>query len=95
MDKKTKPKFSNKLYIVFWATIAFAFLFFTAIQAEKYFSNLKSIALLEMQIEAESRRKADLSRDFEYFRSDSFVERVAREQLGFIKSNEIIFYELE
>ena len=46
---------------------------------------------LERLIEAESELQAQIIYDIENSMSDANVERVARERLGFIKSNEIIF----
>lgn len=47
--------------------------------------------LLAAQIEAEKQTQEDLAFQKEYYRSDSYIEKIAREQLGMIKSNEILF----
>jgi len=56
------------------------------------YERLRAEALeLERLIEEEHERQAQILYEIENSMSDANVERVARERLGFIKSNEIIF----
>lgn len=47
---------------------------------------------LERLIEEEHKLQAQILYDIENSMSDANIERVARERLGFIRSNEIIFF---
>lgn len=47
--------------------------------------------LLAEQIEAEKEYQKDFEYQKEYYQSDSYIEKIAREQLGMIKSNELLF----
>ena len=47
-------------------------------------------ALLE-SIDAENQRTQELYKEQEYYTSDEYIEGIARNQLGLIKPNEIVF----
>ena|GEM_PF-4130403 len=46
------------------------------------------------EISLESARQEELRLELEYNLSDMYIERVAREQWGFLKNNEIVFINL-
>lgn len=48
-------------------------------------------AEINQEIEFQLARQEELRLELEYSLSDENIEKVAREQLGFVKSNEIIF----
>ena len=52
---------------------------------------LEEQALLAAEIEAEKQRQLDFENRKEYYNSDSYIEQIAREQLGMIKPNEILY----
>ena len=48
---------------------------------------------MEQQIEEENQRTADIRELQEYMQSDEYLEKTAKEKLGLVKENEIIFKE--
>lgn len=50
-------------------------------------------AQLEQQIEEENQRTDDISGLQDYMQSDEYLEKAAKEKLGLIRDNEIIFKE--
>lgn len=57
-----------------------------------YNSRLES---LEAQIEEEKARTIEIRETEEYMKTDEYIEAVAREKLGLVKENEIIFKEAQ
>lgn len=56
------------------------------------YSDLKSEErVLQKSIDEQKQMALDLAGKKEYFSSDAYIEKIAREQLGLIKSNEILF----
>ncbi|MCD7777461.1 MAG: septum formation initiator family protein, partial [Clostridiales bacterium] len=52
---------------------------------------LASKAELEKSVEEEKERKAELSMEGDYYKSDESYEKIAREKLGLVMPNEIQF----
>lgn len=50
-------------------------------------------AALETSIENEKERTKDIDAQKEYMKTDEYVEEAAREKLGLVKDNEIVFQE--
>lgn len=50
-------------------------------------------AALEQQIEEEQERTEEIEQKKEYMRTDAYAEEVARDKLGLVKDNEIVFKE--
>lgn len=48
---------------------------------------------LEKSIESEKERTKDIEAEKEYMKTDEYVEEAAREKLGLVKDNEIVFQE--
>lgn len=58
----------------------------------KNYENLKNEeVILEDEIDKEIERQNELLLEIEYSLTESYVEKIAREHLGLIKDNEIIF----
>ena len=60
-------------------------------QAIRYQEVKEELAVVTAEIEAEKERQLDFDSRKEYYQSDSYIEKIAREQLGMVKSNEIIY----
>jgi len=60
-------------------------------QSYRYDALLAQEAQLQQQIDAAHQITRELERDLQYHYSDAFVERIAREHLGFIRADETIF----
>ncbi|MDO5136592.1 MAG: cell division protein FtsH [Eubacteriales bacterium] len=56
--------------------------------------NARAESLMQ-QIEDEKARTEEISRLKEYMQTDAFAEQTARERLGLVKENEIVFEEEE
>ncbi len=54
--------------------------------------NSKASAL-EKSIESEKERTKEIDAEEEYMKTDEYVEEAAREKLGLVKDNEIVFQE--
>lgn len=56
------------------------------------YSDLRQVGEeINKEIEFQLAKQEELRLELEYMLSDANIEKVAREQLGFVKSNEIIF----
>lgn len=55
----------------------------------------QKIAAVNAQIEAGRQRTEELKKEITYLKSDAYVEKAAREQLGLVKPGEIIFLPAE
>lgn len=51
-----------------------------------------SIEELNNQIEEQNSLQEELTKQNEYKNSDEYIEKLAREKLGMVKSDEIVFY---
>ena len=60
-------------------------------QAIRYQEVKEELAVVTAEIEAEQEKQLNFESRKEYYNSDSYIEQVAREQLGMIKPNEIIY----
>ena len=48
---------------------------------------------LEKSIDSEKERTKEIEAEKEYMKTDEYVEEAAREKLGLVKDNEIVFQE--
>ena len=60
-------------------------------QAVRYQEVKEEMAVVTAEIEEEQEKQLTFETRKEYYTSDSYIEQVAREQLGMIKPNEIIY----
>ena len=60
-------------------------------QAIRYQEVQEEMAVVTAEIEAEQEKQLNFETRKEYYTSDSYIEQVAREQLGMVKPNEIIY----
>lgn len=92
MERKGKAKKLDRLFIR-----TFLVVFVGAVgvgvywQMQEYRALLKEAAELEQQIAQEQEKALDFEAQKEYYNSDSYIEQIAREQLGLVKSNEILY----
>lgn len=56
-------------------------------------NNQDTIATLETQIETETKRTEDIEKQSEYMKSDEYIAKIAREKLGLVNDDEIMFKE--
>ena len=62
-------------------------------QASQVSEGKQTIKVQEQQIAQEQRRALELDEETSKIGTDEFVEKQAKEKLGYVKSNEKIFYD--
>ena len=60
---------------------------------QKVNANASRLSSLDSQIEEEKQRTDDITALKEYMQTDEYIEKTAREKLGMVKDNEILFKE--
>ncbi|MBQ2678624.1 MAG: septum formation initiator family protein [Firmicutes bacterium] len=90
MAKKMKHP-HNILMIVFMVIFAVVIVFSISSNLNKYKELKSEETLLKENIAAENEKTEKLYEEKEYYTSDDYIEVVARNQLGLIKPNEIVF----
>ncbi|HIT85971.1 MAG TPA: septum formation initiator family protein [Candidatus Ornithomonoglobus intestinigallinarum] len=86
----------NKRKIIFWAfaAIVLSMLFKGVMQQPQIFANKQRIAELNEQIEYEKTRQAEIDELSKKVNTDEYIEKIAREKLGLVKSNAKIFIDI-
>ncbi len=91
-NKKTSSAF-NKLYFLI---MIFTILSFSSYLFYKYNSLITyndKIQELNTEIEKANKENEELQYQTNYKNSDEYIEKLARDKLGMVKNNEIIFYD--
>ena len=97
MDLNERPKrkrnrpFYNFFFVTFWGTIIVMFTVLIITQATRYNELSAELERLNAQIDAERAMEADLEMRLLFLDSDAIIERLARERLGMVRQNEIVF----
>ena len=60
---------------------------------QKVNANASRLSSLDSQIEEEKQRTDEITALKEYMQTDEYIEKTAREKLGMVKDNEILFKE--
>lgn len=95
MEKKRKNQKSRKASSLF--VRIFLLVFVCAVsagigkQAVHYQEVKDEIADVKAQMKEEKEKQLNFETRKEYYTSDAYIEQVAREQLGMVKPNEIIY----
>ena len=78
-----------------WFVRIFLLIFVLAVIVGVYWQYQKYRALemadLEQQIAQEQQKMLDFEAKKDYYNSDSYIEQIAREKLGLVKSNEVLY----
>ena len=90
MKKKLKAP-HNLVTVIFMALFAFVVVFAVSSNMKEYRTLKAEEASLREEITAENEKTQKLYDEQEYYTSDEYIESVARNQLGLIKPNEIVF----
>ena len=91
-NKKNSSAF-NKLYFLI---MIFTILSFSSYLFYKYNSLIAyndKIQELNTEIEKANKENEELQYQTNYKNSDEYIEKLARDKLGMVKNNEIIFYD--
>ena len=94
-NKKQKIKKEKSSTSKFVGFILAAFSVFVvvniAIQLNTYVSLKAQKDDLENRIEEEKQKKEEYNNQMEYYSTDEYIEKIAREQLGLVMPDEIVF----
>ena len=88
---KSKKGVKFMVQMLVWAFIVAFFAYFSYQNIIKLYQVKANAASIQKQIDAETAHTADIQKEMEYQESDAFIEKVAREQLGLVKPDEIVF----
>ena len=95
MEKRKRVKKSRKASSLFVRVFLLVFVCAVSVgvgkQAVRYQEVKDELAVVTAEIEAEKEKQLTFETRKEYYTSDTYIEQVAREQLGMVKSNEIIY----
>lgn len=88
----TKGKFRLSYFI-----LALFFVYFVAIfinQQKLFNAGQRELKMLQTKLEEEMAENIRLRRDLEIIGTDEYIERVAREKLGMVKRDELVFEDI-
>ncbi len=95
MEQKKKTKKSRKPSSLFLRVFLLVFVVTVSVgigtQFIHYQELQEELAVVTAEIEKEQKRQLEFETRREYYTSDSYIEQVAREQLGMVKPNEILY----
>lgn len=89
-EKQRKPLLNVIVWafmICFTATVAYC----CVDQMGIYYHLKEEEKQIQQSLEAEKKKKMELNARKDYYSSDAYIEKIAREQLGLIKPNELLF----
>lgn len=94
--KKSRPKPKQKkwartLYLLFWLLIVVMFSGLLVMQASRYSIARKELDRVQAELAHEERIYDDLQDQIVYYESDAYIEQLARDQLGYVRPDEIMF----
>jgi cell division protein FtsB len=87
---KKKRGLSVVLYFAFWMMLAAGFAGVTVIQAGRYNTARQEFDRVNEELLIEQESYEELQNQMVYYESDAYIEQMAREQLGYVKPNEIV-----
>ena len=95
MGQKKKNKKSIKISGLFLRVFVLVFVVAVAVgigrQAARYQEVKDETASVAAQVKEEKEKQQEFEARREYYTSDAYIEQIAREQLGMVKSNEILY----
>ena len=93
-QKKKNKKFKN-ISGLFLRVFVLVFVVAVAVgigrQAARYQEVKDETASVAAQVKEEKEKQQEFEARREYYTSDAYIEQIAREQLGMVKSNEILY----
>lgn len=95
MGQKKKNKKSKKISGLFLRVFVLVFVVAVTVgigrQAVRYREVKDETASVAAQVKEEKEKQQEFEARREYYTSDAYIEQIAREQLGMVKSNEILY----
>lgn len=90
--RKKKLKYIRPmLFLCFWVLIVGSFGFALNAQWARYSALLRQEAVVLANIRRAEERNEQLLYDLEFYYSDAFIEKIAREQLGLVREYETLY----
>ena len=90
--KNTKRKFNIKTILV---SVFAVYFLFTFVNQQFQLTELdKNVKTLEKQVEKKQKELKSLNDNEEYYASDEYIEKTAREKLGLIRADETVFVDI-
>ena len=86
-SKKISGLFLRVFVLVFVVAVAVGI----GRQAARYQEVKEETASVAAQVKEEKEKQQEFEARREYYTSDAYIEQIAREQLGMVKSNEILY----
>lgn len=95
MGQRKKNKKTKKISGLFLRVFVLVFVVAGAVgigrQAARYQEVKDETASVAAQVKEEKEKQQEFEARREYYTSDAYIEQIAREQLGMVKSNEILY----
>ena len=95
MGQRKKNKKTKKISGLFLRVFVLVFVVAVAVgigrQAARYQEVKDETASVAAQVKEEKEKQQEFEARREYYTSDAYIEQIAREQLGMVKSNEILY----
>jgi cell division protein FtsB len=95
MEKKKRIRKSRKASALFVRVFLLVFVCAVSVgigkQAVRYQAVKEELAVVTAEIKEEQEKQMNFETRKEYYTGDVYIEQVAREQLGMVKPNEIIY----
>ena len=88
--KKPKPKYTIA-FVIFWMVLIGSTFVLVVGQAGRYNELRSEHDAVEADIARATARNADLQHQIDFFDINAYVENLARERLGMLRPNELIF----
>lgn len=89
--KKLKAKFSTKLYHIFMIVFLCSVFMYISTSYNKYSMLKQKEDKLLLDIKEKEQQNVVLNGKLELYQTDAYIEEIARDKLGYIKSNEIVY----
>lgn len=89
---RKKKKLRYKLYSLLLIFISAVFVFVNYVQYLRYKNLDEHAKQILDEVNKEDDRQKQLNEQIKSYDNDQYIEKVAREKLGMVKSDEIIFY---
>lgn len=89
---KRKRKNTIVLFVPIWIMLAVFFGSAITMQMSKYHTYKEKERELLAEMDKEREHEEELNKELQYYESDAYVEKVAREKLGLVRPGEILFY---
>jgi cell division protein FtsB len=86
-----KRKWRTMLYLTFWLFVAGVFAGAIAMQAAGYNRHRRALNQALADLAQEKKTYENLLAEMAFYESDAYLEQLAREQLGLIKPDEMVF----